>query len=48
MAITVISKRTDSGLRHFVYNGGTQVTAGYQDEATARRVAQKMNEVRKG
>lgn len=47
-AIRVIDKRTDAGVRWFVYRGGTKLTAGYQDEATARRVAQRMIKVLEG
>lgn len=48
MAVRVITKATDAGPRYFVYVGTTRIGAGYQDKATALRVAQAARQVRKG
>lgn len=38
--VKIITKSTDAGPRYFVYRGTTRYGAGYQDYATAQRIAQ--------
>lgn len=47
-SIRVIDKRTETGIRWFVYRGGTKLTAGYETEDKANSIAARMIAVLEG